>query len=82
LQARGLIVTDFRRSGTKAVLGSKFEDRNSNREGSARELQILRWHWGGGLGGKGVRRGEGVFKLAAKGAAPHSGGSNRSAGRL
>lgn len=36
---------------------------------------------GGVLGGKGVRRGEGVFELAAKGSAQHLGGSNRSAGR-
>jgi hypothetical protein len=43
-----------------------------------------RWilDWGGCLGGKGVRRGEGVFELAAKGSAPHLDGSNRSAGGL
>jgi hypothetical protein len=30
---------------------------------------------GGGLGGKGVRRGEGVYELAAKGSALHLGGA-------
>jgi hypothetical protein len=37
---------------------------------------------GGSLGGKGVRRGEGVLKLAAKGSAPHLGGSIRGTGGL
>jgi hypothetical protein len=44
----------------------------------ARALRLARLEdgfKGGGLGGKGVRRGEGVYELAAKGSALHLGGA-------